>query len=137
MQHSAYSRGLLAELDFLRRGLRPALTVRPVTDPAPVHVEANASQVDVRVFAPGLDPASLEVVVEDQVLRISGTRAEVAAVSEANVHLAERATGAVRRQVVLPGDADTSAIQAHYTDGVLRVQVPRRAGVNVHRITVQ
>lgn len=108
-----------------------------------LNVGSTAEAVEVFAFAPGLDPASIDVQLERGVLTLSGQRAGVAPAGAAagdersTLHINERFDGRFRRVVSLPDDIEAQAVQASYRDGVLRVSVPRRAQAQPRRIEVQ
>ena len=72
---------------------------------------------------PGVDPGSVDVDVDVQLLTI---RAERSARTEEGVQwlARERGTGSYLRQLTLGKDIDTENISAHYENGVLSVMIP-------------
>lgn len=72
---------------------------------------------------PGVDPGSVDVDVDGQLLTI---RAERSARTEEGVQwlARERGTGSYLRQLTLGKDIDTENISAHYENGVLSVMIP-------------
>jgi len=74
---------------------------------------------------PGLDPADIEVSVDDGILNLKGERKIEKEVKEENYHRVERAYGMFQRAVRLPADVDPDAIRAGYDNGVLKVSVPK------------
>ena len=111
----------------LGRGGYPALNVGST----PTAVEVNA-------FAPGMDPAGIEVSIDRGVLTISGERKPRASGDEkTTVHMDERFSGRFRRVVNLPEDIDPTAVNADYRDGVLHVSIARRAAAQPRRIEVR
>jgi len=139
--------GLFAEFDRLRRDMDatlgmagPAQGIRSIADggyPA-LNVGHTAQSVDVFVFAPGIDPAKVDVTLDRGVLTVSGERVSDLPTEEAkgNVYGQERYAGRFRRAVSLPEDIDPNKVVASYRDGVLRVSVARREAVSPKRITV-
>jgi HSP20 family protein len=112
-------------------------SVAPGSFPA-VNVGHTPTSIEIFAFAPGLDPAAVEVNVDRGVLTISGERAAVAPEGErATVYTRERFAGSFRRAISLPEDADPARIEASYRDGVLRVSIARRESTQPRRITVQ
>lgn len=72
---------------------------------------------------PGVDPALIDVTVEDNVLEVTAHR--TAGYEGADeVGLRERPHGAMTRQLMLADGLDTDSIAATYDDGVLRLEVP-------------
>jgi HSP20 family protein len=72
---------------------------------------------------PGIDPASVDVNVDGQLLSISAVRPAPSA--EGVTYLArERRTGTFQRRFTLGQNVDTAGITAGYENGVLTVTVP-------------
>jgi len=145
MYRSLFPRDLFAEMDRLQRDLQQSYEPWPGIRgigrggyPA-LNVGSTPGSIEVQAFAPGLDPASIEVNLERGVLTLQGERAAALPESDAKttVHLAERFTGRFRRVVSLPDDIDPNAVSARYADGVLQISIQRRASAQPRRITVQ
>jgi HSP20 family protein len=146
MYRSLFPRDVFAELDRLQRDLGSALDFSPSIRglgrggyPA-VNVGSTPSAVQVVVFAPGLDPASIDVQLDRGVLTLSGERRPslpAANDEKATLHVNERFAGRFRRVVSLPDDIDPAAVSARYTDGLLNVTVQRRESAQPRRIEVQ
>jgi HSP20 family protein len=101
-----------------------------------INIGASPSRVDVYVFAAGVDPQSLDISLQQNLLTLSGERP--AAVPE-NVQLyrRERFDGGFKRVITLPDDVDPDQVQASYRDGVLHVMIERREEVKPRRIEVK
>jgi HSP20 family protein len=109
-------------------------SVRRGTFP-PVNVGATAEQVDVYLFAAGLDPKSIDLSIQQNVLTVSGSRPSAAS-DDANYYRRERFNGDFRRVIALPDDVDQDRTEAAYRDGVLHITVPRREAARPRQITV-
>jgi HSP20 family protein len=147
MYRTLFPRDLFSEFDRLQREMsglfEPTPAIRGLGRggyPA-LNVGSSQTSVDVYAFAPGLDPATIEVNLERGVLTISGERKGLAGEStndaRTTLHLEERFTGRFRRVVSLPDDIDPGAVSASYTDGVLHVGIRRREAAQPRRITIQ
>ena len=139
------TRDLFGDFDRLQREMGSLLDLTPSIRgygrggyPA-VNVGSSPEAVEIYAFAPGLDPAAIEVQLERGVLTISGERKSIrpASDSRSTLHLGERFDGRFRRVVSLPDDADPAAVTADYRDGVLHVSVKRREASRPRRIQVQ
>ena len=104
-----------------------------------INVGTTQETVDVLAFAPGLDPAKIEVNVERGVLTITGERGSDLPNDgkQKATRLDERFAGRFSRAISLPDDVDADHISAKYVDGLLHVKMPRRQAVQPRRITVQ
>ena len=104
-----------------------------------INVGRTPTSVEVFAFAPGIDPAAIDVTIERNVLRISGVRPSALPRPDAQAQLYanERPEGRFSRAVSLPDDVDPLKVEAKYSDGVLRVSVALSAAAQPQRIAVQ
>jgi len=145
MYRSLFPRDLFAELDRLQREVQQAFELSPSIRglgrggfPA-VNVGSTPASLEVYAFAPGLDPASIDVQIEKGVMTIAGERRSdlPGREAKATVHIDERFAGRFRRVVTLPDDIDPDAVQARYIDGVLHISLQRREAARPRRIDIQ
>jgi len=103
-----------------------------------LNVGSTQDAVEVMALAPGLDPASVQVTVDRGLLVIAGERkSQVPEPGDAtSVYAQERFTGAFRRVVSLPDDADAARVDASYRDGILRVTIAKRESSKPRRIEI-
>ena len=144
---TTYSGDLFADFDAVHRQLDRMLgwndwpsSIRAVARgsfPA-LNVGTTESAVEIYAFAPGLDPAKIEVAVDKGVLTITGERsAEPQSSDQRNVYAQERFTGAFKRVVSLPDQVDAARVEATYVNGVLKIVVPKRESEKPRRIEVK
>jgi len=145
MYRALFPRDVFAELDRLQREMQEAFAFSPTIRgfgrggfPA-LNVGATPQSVEIYAFAPGLDPAGVEVHLERGVLSLSGERKSTLAASNEKTiaHINERFVGRFRRVVSLPDDIDPNTVTANYRDGVLHVSVKRRESAQPRRISIQ
>jgi HSP20 family protein len=145
MYQYLYPGDIFAELDRMQRDVQrlfgqvPSIRGVGGTSFPALNVGGTQESVEIYAFAPGLDPARIDVNIERGVLTISGDRqpdlpAESAQVA---VHVNERFSGRFSRAVSLPDDLDPSQVAAKYSDGVLHVSIKRRASFQPRRVEVQ
>ena len=130
-------RRLEGEMDQLfGRGSLPAgiRATRRGTFP-PVNVGATPDRVDVYLFAAGLDPKSLDISIQQNLLAVSGDR-KVPVDEADDYYRQERFDGEFRRVITLPDDVDPDRVDAKYRDGVLQITVQRREAARPRQITV-
>jgi HSP20 family protein len=142
---SLFPRDVFAELDRLQREMQQASDFSPSIRglarggfPA-MNVGGTPRSVEIYAFAPGLDPASIDVQLEKGVLTIAGERKADLPDPEAKaaVHIDERFAGRFRRVVTLPEDVDPSAVEAKYRNGVLHISIQRHQAAQPRRISIQ
>lgn len=142
---SLFPRDVLSELERLQREMQQSFVLSPSIRgvarggfPA-VNIGSTSKSVEIYAFAPGVDPAGIDVHLEKGVLTIAGERKSVLPPPEAKatVHIDERFSGRFRRVVTLPDDIDANAVEAKYRDGVLHISIPRCEAAQPRRINVQ
>jgi HSP20 family protein len=145
LYRALFPRDVFAELDRLQREMQQAFDFSPSIRgfgrggfPA-LNVGGTTQSVEIYAFAPGLDPAQVEINLERGVLTIAGERvvALPGADEKTSVHINERFGGRFRRVVSLPDDIDPNAVTAEYQDGVLHISIKRRESAQPRRIEVR
>ena len=85
---------------------------------------------------PGVDPDSVDITTERNMLTIAAERrAEYQ--QDQNVLIAERPQGTFTRQLQLGDTVDTENIQASYGDGVLHLTLPMTQAAQPRRVQVR
>ena len=107
----------------------------PGTFPA-INAGSTDDRVSVYVFAPGIDPKSLDIQMQQNLLSIAGKREE-APESGATYYRQERFRGDFRRVLTLPDDVDPDKVAATYRDGIVEITVRRRESTKPRQIAVQ
>lgn len=143
MYRVLFPRDMLAGLERLQRDMQQGLELTPSIRglsrggyPA-MNIGGTAQSIEIYVFAPGLDPARIDVEIEKGVLTIAGERPVLEAPEKSTRHIDERFVGRFRRVVSLPDDVDPNTVKAAYRDGVLHISVARKEAAQPRRITIQ
>lgn len=102
----------------------------------PLNVGSTPEQVDVYLFAAGVDPKSLDISIQQNLLTVAGER-RLNAEKGVNYYRKERFDGAFRRAVTLPDDVDPDKVDARYRDGVLHITIQRRESAKPRQIQVK
>ncbi len=101
----------------------------------PLDVYRKGERFIVRVDLPGIDPASLDLTVERNVLSITAERSWVPADGD-EVLIAERPQGTFTRRLFLSEGLDADRISAQYEHGVLTVTVPVAESAKSRKIDI-
>jgi HSP20 family protein len=96
---------------------------RSRTSPMPLDAYRDGERFFVTIDLPGVDPASIDVAVEKNVLTVSADR-RIARGEGQEWVVAERRPGTFTRQLFLGDTLDTDAIAARYEHGVLTLEIP-------------
>ena len=94
------------------------------------------NEVELRFDLPGIDPESIDVTVDQNVLTVKASRKEEYTEGEKPV-IRERVMGSYVRRVRLSDAVDAEKIEAGYTDGVLTVHVPVAEAAKPRKIEVR
>ena len=73
---------------------------------------------------PGIDPDKINVSIEDNTLRVTGSREEEKEEKNKHYYSKEIKRGSFERSVRLPKSVDRSKVDAQYKDGILTVTTP-------------
>ena len=73
----------------------------------------------------GMDPADIQIEVEDNVLTIKGERKFAEKIDDERYYRVERRYGSFQRSLALPQGVKADDVSAQYEDGVLEVRVPK------------
>jgi len=102
-----------------------------------VNVSEDADALYVTALAPGLDPPAIQLTLQDQRLTIAGEKPRLAAEMQPDaLHRSERAAGKFVRTVSLPIDVEPEQVRADYTNGLLRVTLPKAEKAKPKQIAV-
>jgi HSP20 family protein len=105
----------------------------------PINVGSTDDSIEIVAFAPGLDPARIDVSIEKGLLTISAERkpTELDDDGEVRTYAQERFEGTFRRAIELPQHADPGKVQARYMNGCLTISVGRSQASKPRAIAVQ
>jgi HSP20 family protein len=92
-----------------------------------VDIYETENELVLKADIPDLDEKNLDVRVENNMLTIRGERKFEEKVKEENYLRVERAYGSFMRSFSLPNSVNTESIRADYKNGVLTVEMPKRA----------
>jgi HSP20 family protein len=111
------------ELDRLTQQLfgTNGTTARPAG--MPMDAYRHGDQFVVHFDLPGVDPSSIDLDVERNVLTVKAERAPTYG-EDVELQVAERPRGVFSRQLFLGDTLDADRIEAHYDAGVLTLRIP-------------
>ncbi|MDG6105856.1 Hsp20/alpha crystallin family protein [Dactylosporangium aurantiacum] len=105
--------------------------------PAVMHVDAHRDGDWFNVYfdLPGVDPESIDVTVERNVLQVKAERQRPAKEGVETV-ISERPMGVFSRQLFLGDTLDTDKLEATYDNGVLTLRIPVSEHAKPRKISV-
>jgi HSP20 family protein len=100
-----------------------------------INVVQTAEDVQIYLFAPGIDPKQLEVSIQQGLLTIAGQR-RIPTDAKATQYRQERFSGQFHRAISLGDDVDAERVAATYRDGMVQIKVHRRASAKPRQIEI-
>ena len=100
-----------------------------------MNVVQTPEDVQIYVFAPGIDPKKLDVSIQQGLLTIAGER-RIAIDDKASYYRQERFSGEFRRAVSLGEDIDPERVEAKYRDGIVQIRLRRRESAKPRQIEI-
>ena len=102
-----------------------------------VDLTENENEFVVTVDLPGMKPEEVKVEFKDGALWVTGERKEEKEEKDKTYHRVERSYGEFRRVVPFASAVMEDKIEAKFTDGVLKVSVPKTEVAKPQRIEVK
>ncbi|MCX3263683.1 MAG: Hsp20/alpha crystallin family protein [Chryseobacterium sp.] len=91
-----------------------------------VNISESAEAYQIELAAPGLKKEDFKVSIEKDILSISSQRSEESSSESKTYNRREYSYSAFTRSFTLPESADADRIHASYTDGVLKMTLPKK-----------
>ena len=102
-----------------------------------VDIYETGNEVVVKADLPEVDEKKIDIHVENNVMVLKGERELSKETSEENYLRVERRYGSFTRSFTLPSNIDSGRITAKYSDGVLRVVLPKREESKPRQIDIE
>ncbi len=90
-----------------------------------VDIYDNDDNVVIKAELPGVEKKDISIDVKDRLLILKGERSTDSEVKEESYYRRERYYGNFQRVFTLPVDVDADKIKAEYTDGLLKIEIPK------------
>lgn len=101
-----------------------------------INVASDEQKIVVEALAPGLDTDSLKVQALHNRVMISGEKAKLNVEPE-KFHRSERSTGKFSRSIELATQIDPEKVSAEYSNGILKLILPKAEKAKAHNIAVK
>lgn len=129
--------GLRRELDsmfdtFLGRGERFAVAWTP-----PMDVTELENEIQIQIELPGMKADDINVSITNNIMTLSGEKKEESERRGEDFHVKERTFGSFTRSVTLPSVVNADKITARFTDGILKISLPKAEEARAKRIEVK
>ncbi len=101
-----------------------------------VNLSEDKDNFYVEALAPGVDPDSLDLAIDGDVLTISGAKKGPEGVPPEAFHRSERAAGRFSRRVELSLNVDVGKVKAEYRNGLLLITLPKAPEAKPRQIPI-
>lgn len=122
--------------DFARPQSREGESLQSGSFVPAVDIYEDAQKLALTFELPGVKPEAVDVRVENNVLTVKGERAASAEQKEENFRRVERRFGSFVRSFTLPQSVDTEQVTAQSENGVLVIELPKKAAAQPKQIKV-
>jgi HSP20 family protein len=102
----------------------------------PVDIYEDENSVSLRLEIPGMKQEDLDIRLENNTLTVRGERKFEQEEKEENFHRIERRYGSFSRSFTLPNTVDNEKVKADYKDGILTIELAKRAEAKPKQIKV-
>jgi HSP20 family protein len=102
----------------------------------PVDIYEDEHNVTLKIEVPGIDEKDIDVRLENNTLTVHGERKIEKEEKEENYRRVERQYGSFTRSFTLPGSVDPGQVNAHYDNGVLKINLAKKAEAKPKQIKV-
>jgi HSP20 family protein len=103
----------------------------------PVDIEEDKEKLVLTAELPGFREDQIEIQMEGGVLTLRGERKfEEESKNGKAYHRVERSYGQFVRSFTLPNNVDRENVQARFSDGLLRIEVPKREEAKPRQIRI-
>lgn len=123
-------REFLSDLDASKMALNP-----PAFTPS-CNVEETDTHFLMSFDLPGVRKENIKVAIQDNVLNVSGERKEERQEKRRNRTRSESFFGSFERSFTLPAAVDAAKVEATYSDGVLKLAVPKPGTVKSTQVKI-
>ncbi len=90
-------------------------------------VYRKGGKVFVEINLPGVDPNKIDISIEDNYLKVKGSREEKKETKKGDYYRKEIKRGSFERVVLLPVEVKKDKAKAEYKGGVLKVVIPEKS----------
>ncbi len=100
-------------------------------------VAESDKEVTITVELPGLEAKDVGIELQGNTLLLSGEKKQESERKERDYYRLERSWGSFRRMVDLPAEVEADQADATFRNGVLKITVPKKAGLPGRKIEVK
>ena len=124
------------DLNILQDQMNRLFDDAPATWSPAVDIFETEDELVVKAELPGMERKDITLNLENNVLTLKGERRFEKETKDENYHRIERAYGGFSRVFSIPSTVDEEKIRADYTDGVLKIVLPKKEQAKPKQIRI-
>ena len=101
-----------------------------------VDVYEDEHNVTLKIEVPGIDQNEIDVRIENNTLTVTGERKLEKEEKQENFRRVERQYGSFSRSFTLPSSVDPAQVSAHYDQGVLKINLAKKAEAKPKQVKI-
>ncbi len=102
-----------------------------------IDVEDKPDHYSLTASLPGFEADDVDISITGRVVTVSAeSKSESEDTAEGAYVLRERYSGSLIRRLILPGSVDAANATSEFTNGVLRIRLPKASGSETHKVAV-
>ncbi len=117
---------------FLKEGTMNSMNWQPAVD-----IEKEDGKMLINAELPGVNKDDISIDLDGNVLTLKGEKKDEKEVNEGNVYRRESFRGTFQRSFTLNENVNPDDINAHFKNGVLKIEVPHTEQENRRQIEVK
>ncbi len=125
------------DMDKMFESMLPAVRTQQFGFTPAVDMYEDKDNIVVETQLGGIDPAQVDISIENNVLTIKGESEKKSEVEEKNYYRKEIRRGAFHRSIQLPSKVDGDQASALSEGGLLKITIPKSVEVKPKTIKVQ
>ena len=102
----------------------------------PVDIYEDEHNITLKIEVPGIDEKDIDVRIDNNTLTVHGERKIEQEEKEENFRRVERQYGSFTRTFTLPSSVDPGQVSANYDNGVLKINLAKKAEAKPKQIKV-
>lgn len=91
----------------------------------------------VEMNIPGIEPDHIDIEVNENILRVTGSRKEMKESKDKRFYHKEIKRGSFERSMVLPMNVHGNKATAHFEHGVLKISLPKETTKEPHHVKIK
>jgi len=126
-----------AEISRSKRKVKPSENWLELEGELVIDVFETSKELVIQAAVAGVKSKELEIIIEDDILKIKGRREQPAEKEKRSYFIKECFWGGFFREIILPIEVNKSKIEAKIEKGVLTIRLPKKRKTEEKKIIIK